>query len=164
MKHSSLGIRDSLVRNLNNFVADAKSAGRDLQKFGSRVGGAIDQIVSTNEEALLLLEQTAKDLRPQISDDPVHRVLDALLPTKRISSEVLATRMKEIEAVWFEATGLMKSTVERLIHECRLNMGALDRLEEKLSVINKIVVKEDGKITAKEGEMVCHLYGRLDTE
>lgn len=161
MKHSSLVSKDSLVKNLDSFVVDAKTAGRDLQKFGSRVGGAIDQIVSMNEYVLLLLEQTANDLQPQISDGPINQLLDALLPTKRVTPSVLATQTKEIEAAWFKGTGLMKSTVEQLIHEFRLNMGTLDRLEEKLGIIYTIAVREDTIIAANEEEMVRHLCGRL---
>lgn len=112
MKHSSLVTKDLLVKELDNFVGDAKSAGRGLQKFGSQVGGTIDRIVAKNEYALLLLEQVAKDMRPEISSGPVNRVLDAVLPSKNVPHRDIVAQMRRIEAVWFEATGLMKTTVE----------------------------------------------------
>lgn len=159
MEHSSLFSKDSIVKNLDSFVADAKSAGRDLQKFGSRVGGAIDEMVSTNEYVLLLLQQVAKDVQPQISGNLVQRALNGLSPPRRMSPEVLAKRMKEIEEAWYESTGTMKLAVERLIHESVSNINALDRLEAKLNGINKIVVREDKKNAKDEEDWVRRLVG-----
>lgn len=156
MKDSSLSAKDSLVKNLDSFVADARSASRGLQKFGGRVGGVVDLIVSINEQALLLLEETAKDVQPQLYGDLVQRTWKIMFPAKPISTEALETRMKVLKAVWLEATRKMKSMVEGLIHEARLNMDALDRLEAKLTTINAIVVREDNRITEDKEELVCH--------
>lgn len=152
--HSSLHFKESLVKNLVQFVTDAKSAGRDLQKFSSRVGGAVDEIVALNEHVLHLLERTANEIRPQIGNGFVQQVYNALLPVAPAQPQAIAVRRKEIKSLWYQMTAVMKENIEKLILEARLNMGALDRLEAQLGVINGILAREDNKINADELELV----------
>lgn len=159
VEQSSLVAKDSLAKNLNAFAQDAKAAGQNLQKFSSRVGGAVEEIVGLNEYVLLLLQQAAQDVQPQVSSDPAQHVLNALLLS--IPSRLFASRKEGIEAAWYKSTGIMKSTVERLIHECKLNKDNLDRLEVKLGVINGMVVRENAHITKKENDVLHKLWTKL---
>ena len=161
VKLSSLTAKESLVNRLNDFVVDAKIAGRNLQRFGGRVGGAVDQIVTMNEYVLKLLENTAKDAQPQISSGPIQRVFNALSPIKPSGAQSLAIRRKEVETMWYQATGMMESTVRKLILEAEANIVALDRLEEQLDNINEMVLREDEGIRAQAGEVLAELWTKL---
>lgn len=154
VKLSSLVAKDSLVDRLNEFVVDAKTAGRSLQRFGGRVGGAVDQIVAMNEYVLKLLESTAKGAQPHLSSGTIQRVLNAVSPIKPAGPHVIAARRKEVEAMWYQATGMMEATVRKLILEAEANILALDKLEGQLDVVNEMVLREDAGIRAQAEELV----------
>jgi hypothetical protein len=142
---------------LNEFVIDAKTAGRNLQRFGGRVGGAVDQIVTMNEYVLKLLENTAKDSQAQISGGTVQRVMNAVSPIKTSAPHVIAARRKEVETMWYQATGMMELTIRKLIQEAEVNVVALDKLEGQLDLINEMILREDEGIRAKAEEVVSNL-------
>lgn len=161
LEHSTLSFKVSLAKNLGKFITDAKSAGRDLQRFSSRVGGTVDEIVALNEHVLQLLERTANEVQPQIGEGRVERVINSLIPAKPIQPEVIAARRKEIKTLWFHMTSLMKVNIEKLIFEAQRNTRALDELEEQLNLISGIIVREDNQISADEMEMLDRLWTRL---
>jgi hypothetical protein len=154
VKLSSLIAKDSLVDRLNEFVVDAKAAGRNLQRFGGRVGGAVDQIVTMNEYVLKLLENTAKDAQPRLPSGTVQRVLNAVSPIKPTGPHIIAARRKEVEGMWYQATGMMESTVRKLVFEAEANILTLDKLEGQLDVINEMILREDEGIRAQAEELV----------
>lgn len=164
VEHSGLHFKDSLVTSLGQFIENAKSAGRNLHKFSSRVGGTVDEIVSLNEHALQLLERTANEVRPQIAEGPIQRVFNSLFPTKPVQPEVVAARREEIKTVWYQMTNLMKTNIKSLIFEAKLNVGALDRLEQKLRSINEILARVGNHISAEEAELVCCFLNSGTTE
>ncbi|CAE6428857.1 unnamed protein product [Rhizoctonia solani] len=161
VKLSSLIAKDSLVDRLNEFVVDAKATGRNLQRFGSRVGGAVDQIVTMNEYVLKLLENTVKDSQPQISSGPIQRVVNAVSPIKPAGPQMVAARRKEVETMWYQATGMMESTIRRLILEAEANIIALDKLEGQLDLINEMILREDEGIRAQAEEVLGELWTKL---
>ncbi|CAE7210537.1 unnamed protein product [Rhizoctonia solani] len=160
VKLSSLVAKDSLVDRLNEFVVDAKAAGRNLQRFGGRVGGAVDQIVTMNEYVLKLLENTAKDSQLQISGGPIQRVINAV-SIRPVGPQIIASRRKEVETMWYQATGMMESTIHKLIHEAEANMVGLDKLEGQLDLINEMILREDEGIRAKAEEVLGELWTKL---
>ncbi|KAH7335154.1 hypothetical protein B0J17DRAFT_64834 [Rhizoctonia solani] len=161
VKLSSLVAKDSLVDRLNEFVVDAKTAGRNLQRFGSRVGGAVDQIVTMNEYVLKLLENTVKDSQPQISNGAVQRVMNAVSPIKTAGPHIIAARRKEVETMWYQATGMLESTIRKLILEAEINIVALDKLEGDLDLINEMILREDEGIRAQAEEVLGELWTKL---
>lgn len=133
VKLSSLPSKDPLANRLDGFVTDAKTAGRSLQKFGSRVGGTVDQIVAMNEQVLLLLE----DAQPAGGKTLI----------------VSESSQKDVTAAWRRSIDLLKSTIQKLIHEAEHNIVALERLKEKLNVIHDIIVRDDDKIQNRADEV-----------
>ncbi|KAG8774967.1 hypothetical protein FRC12_001728 [Ceratobasidium sp. 428] len=132
VKLSSLASKNPLVRNLGEFVEDARIIGRSLQRFGSRVGSVVDQTITTNEYAIGLLESAAK---PK----------ESLSWPRLLSAPAPQFQHKEVKATWFKAIEKMKSTVMELSVEAAANMRALDRLDEQLSVIHEIITMDDAK-------------------
>lgn len=155
VEHSTLHFKDSLVKNLDQFISDAKTTGRDLQKFSSRVGGTVDEIVLLNEYALQLLERAANEERPQIAGDLPDQIFNSLFPVAPVPPEVIAARKEEIKAVWIDMTDLMKKSIRSLIFEARLNLGALDRLDAKLISINGLLAREDNRNSKAEKELLA---------
>ncbi|CUA68880.1 hypothetical protein RSOLAG22IIIB_08127 [Rhizoctonia solani] len=161
VKLSSLVAKDNLVERLNEFVVDAKATGRNLQRFGGRVAGAVDQIITMNEYVLKLLESTAKDSQPEVSSGAIQRVMNAVSPVKPIGPHIIAARRKEVEAIWYQATGVMESAIHKLILEAEINILSLDKLEGQLDLINEMILREDEGIRAQAEEVLGELWTKL---
>lgn len=144
---------DSLVKNLRQFVEDAKTTGKGLQIFGSHIRGAVDEIVTLNEHALDLLERTMKDTQPRLDDGLFQRAIKNWYPDKPVAREVIEARNKEIKEVWVKAIGAMKSAIERLSKEAVINAKALDRLNGHLSVIHKIASRAKKTTTQDKSKL-----------
>ncbi|KAG8744946.1 hypothetical protein FRC10_009181 [Ceratobasidium sp. 414] len=127
VKQSSLVGKERLAKNLEEFVEDARKTGRNLQKFGGRVGGAVDETIAMNEYTIELLDRAAKDTS----------LLTRLLP------HAAEARKKHIKSMWIQETRRMKSTIEQLMIEAAANARGLDRLENGLNVIHTIVTREN---------------------
>ncbi|CAE6522023.1 unnamed protein product [Rhizoctonia solani] len=127
--HSSLSNKDILGRSLKRFVTDAKATGGNLQQFGSRVWGAVDRVVTLNEHTLIMLENQ---------------------PTERGLSK---TYQKGLEDIWLQGIGLLDKTLRKLIHEAQDNIGALQRLDERLEGVEELVYAEQEAINDRETEL-----------
>ncbi|CAE6447078.1 unnamed protein product [Rhizoctonia solani] len=116
--HSALSNKDTLGRNLQSYVEGAKAASDNLQRFGSRVWGAVDGVVSLNEHILLMLENTSTEWG-------------------------LATaHQRGLESIWLQGIEFLDQTLRKLIHEAQDNVGALQRLEEMLNNIDVMLSAE----------------------
>jgi hypothetical protein len=161
VEHNSPVDKHLLVYRLREFVVDANAASRGLQRFGTYIGGAVDQIVSMNKYMLKLLEHAANDPQPpQPLIEPVGHILNTNLPGKRFKTRLTATRRKEVEVAWFQAIDRVESMVLQLIHEAKANVVALDKLEKHLSGIYDTAHTGDGNNHIQPEEVVCH-WGSL---
>ncbi|KAG9096436.1 hypothetical protein FRC06_008660 [Ceratobasidium sp. 370] len=147
VKESSLVGKESLARNLEEFVEDARLTGRSLQKFGGHVGGAVDETIAMNEYTIELLDRAAKDT-------------ESSLLTRFLLPHAAETRKKDIKSIWVRETRRMKSTVQQLMKEAAANTRALDRLENELNVIHTIVTRES-ELVAKGEEALSALWTAL---
>lgn len=152
---SAMAEKVTLVKKLKDFIIDAKSTGRNLQRFSSRVRGTVDEIVASNEHVLKLLERTANEVQVQKGSGRIQRVFNSLHPTKAIPPEVIVATREEIETLWYDMAGCMKTNLERLIFEAERNIRALNELEEQLNLISGIIFRESRRIDADEAEIVC---------
>ncbi|KAG9080102.1 hypothetical protein FS749_008119 [Ceratobasidium sp. UAMH 11750] len=144
VKLSSLVSKDSLAKNLRGFVENARTTGRSLQKFGGHVGSAVDQTIAMNEYTIEVLESMAKDKRSWSLAKFFHP-----RPTT------------DLKATWFETTELMKLNVMQLVDEAMANMRALDRLDNELSVIHRMVARADNKVERDRAETLSSLWTTL---
>jgi hypothetical protein len=152
---SSIVAKDSLINDLNEFVINAKKTSRKLQRFSSRIGGAVEEIVSINEQVAMLLEDTIKNT--QLPNGPIQSVMSVFSAIKPAGPEFIVGRQKELEQVWNRAIRLLESTITELIHEAESNVAALERLEGQLDGIYRIVLMEDKNIDTQSEAVVCHL-------
>ncbi|KAG8776834.1 hypothetical protein FRC12_000682 [Ceratobasidium sp. 428] len=129
---SSLVSKDDLSEGFEVFTRDARNTGRSLQKFGGRVGMAVDETIVTNNYAIKSLEAAGKGWN----------------------------RRKDITATWFRMTGQTKSTIQKLISEASANLRALDILKNELDVIHTMLATEDHKAESDKEEMVSSPFYR----
>ncbi|CAE6382058.1 unnamed protein product [Rhizoctonia solani] len=126
VRQSTIASKEALGRDIKLFVDEAKLASGSLQRFGSHVWGAVDRTVSLNERTLVMLEAAS---------------------TGR--GDVTAQR-KGLELLWLQSIELMGKNLRRLIHEAQDNIGSLERLTERLNIIQDMVSTERGEINEKE--------------
>ncbi|KAG9080103.1 hypothetical protein FS749_008120 [Ceratobasidium sp. UAMH 11750] len=147
VEQSSLVGKERLAENLEEFVEDARTAGRNLQKFGGHVGGAVDETIAMNEYTIELLDRAAKDTQSPFL-------------TRLLSPNSVEVRKKDIQSMWIREIRRMKSTIGQLVNEATANTRALDRLETELNVIHTIVARES-ELVAKGVETLNELWTAL---
>lgn len=69
-------IKRVLSEEFRPVIVDANSVGQDLQRFSSRFGGDVNDILALNEHVLQLLEKMAHKVRPRIGDGFIQRVFN----------------------------------------------------------------------------------------
>ncbi|THU91495.1 hypothetical protein K435DRAFT_759125 [Dendrothele bispora CBS 962.96] len=148
VRFSQLTSKDLLADTLVKFVQDARKTGRGLQRLGSKVGGAVDQILAVNDYALHSIE-AAKD-RDRF---PYVRSLVPFFPKVSTEEVVLKT--------FTEAMNVLSGNIERLIIEAEAQRVHLEKLEEHLTVIHELVSREDSHISAARAELLAYLWTHL---
>ncbi|CAE6399444.1 unnamed protein product [Rhizoctonia solani] len=141
VKHSALSKKDILERDIKSFVEDAKITGANLQRFGSRIWGAVDRVISLNEHTVLILESTSPGGEGNEGSqswwgqkEEAHRGPDP----------------KDVENIWWQGIDLLSKTLHKLIHEAQHNVVSLQRLGERLNSIEDTVAQEKGYILGRE--------------
>ncbi|KAF9068971.1 hypothetical protein BDP27DRAFT_1326218 [Rhodocollybia butyracea] len=147
VKFSKLTSKDLLAESLAGFVDDARRTGRGLQKLGSKVGGAVDQILAVNDYAI-------NSISAQQSSSPsVIQYLNPFRSAPSTNEIVLRT--------FVEAMGVLSSTVERLIVEAEVQLANLEKLEERLSLLHELVSREDSSISGAKADLLAELWTKL---
>ncbi|EJU02484.1 hypothetical protein DACRYDRAFT_79306 [Dacryopinax primogenitus] len=157
VKVSDLVAKDRLSVLLDSFIGSAKTTGRELQRLGSRVGGTVDSILAMDDYVLRFLEQTNKV--PEIG--PVASVFQALVPFGASPAQQALVQRKQLETLWFQATGALEDNIVRLIMEAEGDVVLLDRLEEDLKVIHQMLSREAAQVDMKTSELLAELWTSL---
>ncbi|KAJ7285163.1 hypothetical protein C8J57DRAFT_710708 [Mycena rebaudengoi] len=144
---SELRSRDMLADNLRQFVDDARTTGRALQKLNSKVNGAVDGIMAVNDYAMHTIEAAH-------SNSP--SVFRRLAPwPAQISTSELITNTFE------DSMNYLAATMRTLVVEFELNLHNLNKLEEQLSVLHELVSREDHSISAAHSELLGELWTKV---
>ncbi|THH32243.1 hypothetical protein EUX98_g1928 [Antrodiella citrinella] len=143
VKVSDLKSKEILSRTLEEFVLDAKTTGRGLQKLGSKIAGAVDSIVAVNDHALHTIEESERK----------HSGLIVFWPL----SSGMATR-NAVRETFADAMGVLSNQVSRIILEAEASIVNLDRLEERLLILYEIVSREDKFISAEKADLLAELW------
>lgn len=146
---SDLKSRDTLSDTLSEFVDDAKKTGRDLQKLSSKIGGAVDNIMAVNDYALHQIEAAH-------SKAPTVMSLYGLIPwaARKPTNDIVISTFSE-------AMGVLSVSMQRLILEAELNLGNLEKLEERLSTLHDQVLREDSTLSSAKSELLAELWTKL---
>ncbi|QRV81861.1 hypothetical protein RhiJN_09876 [Ceratobasidium sp. AG-Ba] len=158
IKHSEMAVRDlialvnmsrlvakeSLAQNLVQFIKDAKSAGRGLQKLSCHVGRIIDQTVATNELAIETLENAAEQEDSGMT-----------LFSQRSS------RQDCPQETWLMSVSTLKTNVQELMAEATLNLRALDALENQRYLIHSTIPEGRNKPEKDQSKMLSQLWTTL---
>jgi len=142
---SDLKSRDVLGDALRQFVDDARTTGRALNKLNSKVGGAVDGIMAVNDYALHTIE-AAESQSPSI--------LSYLVPWTPPKTDLVLSTFED-------SMNYLSFTVQGLVLEFELNLQNLNKLEEQLSVLHELVSREDKSMSSAKSELLAELWTKV---
>ncbi|KAJ7629424.1 hypothetical protein DFH06DRAFT_1225692 [Mycena polygramma] len=145
---SDLKSRDMLGDALRQFVDEARSAGRGLNKLNAKVAGAVDGIMAVNDYALQTIAAAQAESPPSILGQ-----LMPWKPPKPKTDLVLST--------FEDSMNYLSFTMQGLVLEFELNLQNLNKLEEQLSVLHEFVSREDNSISSAKSELLGELWTKV---
>ncbi|KAI0254994.1 hypothetical protein BJV78DRAFT_1120256 [Lactifluus subvellereus] len=143
---SNLKSREVLADSLSDFVKDARKVGRGLIRFNSRVGGAVDTVITVNDYALHAIEAASSK-----SSALLPRGLWPFSPSENATNQV-------ITRTFTEAMNTLLTNLQSLVLEAEVSISDLNKLEEHLGSIHEIVSRECDAISTASGGALAQLW------
>nr|POE79741.1 hypothetical protein CFP56_07806 [Quercus suber] len=157
VQYSSLPSRNELVYEFTGFVELARQASRDLSKFNSRIGRAVDHILSTNRWTLTVIDGVGeKEAGRGAIARFVSNNLNIFAPflPMSLSRDVLVDQ-------YLRHTGAVEEQILALINEAEALLHVLDNLDGRLDVIASIATRDGIKIDANKEELFAYLWTKI---
>lgn len=157
VKYSSLPSRNELDFELETFIRAAQQASGDLQAFDSRVGRAIDAILSTNRWTMNVLSQLISD---EASRGSIERFfaqinpISALFSSSRDPRDILLTQ-------YITHTRAVEDQVAAVIAEAQGLQLLLRTLDERLDSIASVATRDGITIKGSRDELLSSLWTKL---
>lgn len=157
VEYSSLPSRNELVFEFTGFINTARQASGDLTKFNSRIGRALDRILSTNRWTLQVLDGIAET---EANRGSISRVMSSVnifspfMPSQRMTQDVLFDQ-------YIRHTSAIEEQVATLILEAQALLRVLDNLDERLDVIADIATRDGVKAKGNKDELFANLWTKL---
>lgn len=155
--YSSLPSRNELVFEFGGFIDTARQAANDLSKFNSRIGRAVDKILSTNKWTLNVIEGVAveESSRGAISGW-MSRNLNIFAPFQPVglASDVLLDQ-------YLRHTGAIEEQIKNLMDEAFILRDVLENLDGRLEVIADIAHRDGVKTESHQDELFGQLWTKL---
>ncbi|KAE9383093.1 hypothetical protein BT96DRAFT_789435, partial [Gymnopus androsaceus JB14] len=149
LKKAELAMSDVIILvKLSDIASRDHLAGRGLQRLGSKVSGAVDQLMSVNDYALNTIQAT--------HSLSISSSINAIVPiySGPAGEEIIVRTFAEV-------MGFLASLIGQLIIETEIQLANLEKLEERLSVIHEIVLREDSTISSAKSDLLSELWTRL---
>ncbi|KAF2216051.1 hypothetical protein CERZMDRAFT_120146 [Cercospora zeae-maydis SCOH1-5] len=157
VQYSSLPSKNELVFEFGGFVDTARQASGDLSRFNSRIGRAVDHILSTNRWTLSVIDGVSEkeaqrgSIARFFSDN-----LNIFAPFQplSLSRDVLLDQ-------YLRHTGAVEEQIMSLIDEAMALRDILDNLDNRLDVISEISTRDGIRIESGKDELFAALWTKL---
>ncbi|KAK0870327.1 hypothetical protein LTR87_013343 [Friedmanniomyces endolithicus] len=157
VQYSTLPCRNELVFEFTGFIDTARQASQDLSKFNSRIGRAVDQILSTNRWTLSVIDgvSATEASRGALSRWATSKLnIFAPFQPVALSRDVLLDQ-------YLRHTGAVEEQILTLITEAQALLNILDNLDGRLDVIASIATRDGIKIDDNKEELFAYLWTKL---
>lgn len=157
VEYSSLPSRNELVFEFSGFIDTARLASQDLSKFNSRIGRAVDHILSTNRWTLSVIDGVSADEASQGSISRwIGNNLNIFAPFQplSLSRDVLLDQ-------YLRHTGAIEEQIQSLISEALALRDILENLDGRLDVIAGIVTRDGIKVETDKDQLFATLWTKL---
>ncbi|KAH9880899.1 hypothetical protein IAQ61_001193 [Plenodomus lingam] len=155
VKYSRLPSRNELDNEFENFILTAKEASQDLARYNSRIGGATDRIIATNQWTMNVLRGLDQD---DSSTGALQTFINALTRSFAPPSPSLQSRIFDQYVLHISRN---KDEIDALIKSATSLLWVLTNLDERLTTIHAIAVNDDATISAKQGDLLSSLWTQL---
>lgn len=157
VQYSTIPSRNQLVFEFAGFIDTARQASHDLSKFNSRIGRAVDQILSTNRWTLNIIEGVAeKDAARSKVAKWFSTNLNIFAPFQPIalSRDVLMDQ-------YLRHTGAVEEQIDHLITEAQQLLSVLDNLDGRLSTISNVAMNDGIELQGAKDDLLATLFVKL---
>lgn len=157
VQYSTLPSKNELVYEFGGFIDTARQASQDLSKFNSRIGRAVDHILSTNRWTLNVIDgiSTSESNRGSISRFfSEHLNIFAPFQPVSLSRDILLDQ-------YLRHTGAVEEQILSLISEAQALLSILNNLDGRLDVIAEIVTRDGVKVEGNRDELFAYLWTKL---
>lgn len=151
VRYSNLQSRNELVLEFDGFIETARIASYDLQRFNSRIGRAVDTVLSTTRWTTRVLE----GIQEREADEGVLQQWAAV-----VFSPFQAAKFTEsaLLSQYMTHTALIEEEIQKLILEAQALLGVLGNLEDRLDVIHGISARDGMKALQTREELLAELW------
>lgn len=157
VEYSHLPSRNELVFEFNGFIETARQASGDLSRFNSRIGRAVDQILSTNRWTLSVIDGVAAE---EASRGSLGRWVSSNLNVFAPFQPVSLTRNALLDQ-YLRHTTAVEEQIVSLITEAQALLMILDNLDSRLDVIAAIATRDGMKVESGKDELLALLWTKL---
>lgn len=157
VQYSKLESRNELVFEFTGFIETARQASQDLSKFNSRIGRAVDHILSTNRWTLSVIDSVRSDeasrgaLSRWVSENV--NIFAAFQPLS-LSRDILLDQ-------YLRHTSAVEEQILHLIAEAHALRDILDNLDNRLDIIASITTRDGLKLESNKDELFASLWTKL---
>ncbi|GAB7356061.1 hypothetical protein MBLNU459_g6678t1 [Dothideomycetes sp. NU459] len=157
VQYSTLPSRNELVFEFAGFVETARQASTDLTRYNSRIGRAVDKILTTNRWTLQVLDGISSSSNHQGTISRLVSNLNILAPfqpPQRVTQDLLFEQ-------YLRHTSAIEEQISSLIFEAQALLRVLDNLDERLDVIADIATRDGIKAQGNKDELFAMLWTKL---
>jgi hypothetical protein len=148
VKYSHLPSREGLLFEFQGFIDLARTTSDDLTKFNSRIGRAVDQIISVNKHTLQVIDGFKET---EASRGLIARYLFG--STGLTDQDLLNQYLKH--------TSQVEDQILALITEAEALKRLLNILDDHLDAIQDIVTRDGMKLQSSKDQLLSELWGKL---
>jgi hypothetical protein len=157
VQYSNLPSKNELVYEFEGFIDTARQASQDLSRFNSRIGRAVDHILSTNRWTLNVIDgvtekEAARGTISKFFTDNLN-IFTPFQPLS-LSREILLDQ-------YLRHTGAVEEQIQTLIQEAFALRDILDNLDNRLDVISSITTRDDARLAANKDDLFATLWVKL---
>lgn len=155
VRFSQLHSKNELVLEFDSFIATARIASYDLQKFNSHVGRGVDNILATARWTKRVLDSIAErdGARGVIASFLNDKLLAPFQPIKFTEDALLDQ--------YIQHTRVVEEEINRLVMEAQALLFILQNLEDRLDVIHGIAVRDNLHAQGSRTEVLSQLWTML---
>lgn len=157
VQYSQLPSKNELVFEFGGFIDTARQASQDLSRFNSRIGRAVDHILSTNRWTLSVIDGVeAKEASKGAISKWFNNNLNIFAPFQplSLSRDVLLDQ-------YLRHTNAVEEQIINLINEAFVLRDILENLDGRLDVISEIATRDGIKIGSTKDELFATLWTKL---
>ncbi|KAF9257115.1 hypothetical protein L218DRAFT_991170 [Marasmius fiardii PR-910] len=141
-------ISDYSLESLSNFINDARMTARGLLRLSVKVFSAVDEAVAVNDCTIRSI-QAARTR-------PTRFAVKSLLQSFHISQP-----SDSVIRPFSEAMDVLSSQLRRLILEAEIQLVNLEKLEEDLTLLHALVLREDILVSSAKSEVLSELWTKF---